>query len=196
MNGLIYGWRFADSRGYFKCGRKQEILETFWITGHSKRKKSAAWVGIPSPLFIGLCLPGLMRPIFFFFFFLQNGSFQVVVGLWQGGCSWLSPALDPGLGGGAVTMVVTVLTAISVVPWLLLPSSLPPVFYHQHLPHESGEASFACAQPPALRPQKPSLVCWHLASQGNILPTYFSISFLKVVLLNDGWPSHGYSRSR
>ena len=123
---------------------------------------------------------------FFFFFFLQSGSFQVVVGLWQGGCSWLSPALDPGLGGGAVTMVVTVLAAISVVPWLLLPSSLPPVFYHQHLPHESGEASFACAQPPALRPQKPSLVCWHLASQGNILPTYFSISFLKVVLLNDG----------
>lgn len=87
-----------------------------------------------------------MRPIFFFF--LQSGSFQVVVGLWQGGCSWLSPALDPGLGGGAVTVVVTVLAAVTVVPWLLLPSSLSSVFYQQHLPHESGEASFACAQSP------------------------------------------------
>lgn len=83
-----------------------------------------------------------------FFFFLQSGSFQVVVGLWQGGCSWLSPALDPGLGGGAVTVVVTVLAAVTVVPWLLLPSSLSSVFYQQHLPHESGEASFACAQSP------------------------------------------------
>lgn len=96
MNGLIYRWRFADSQGYIKCGRKQEILETIWIAGHSKRKKSAAWVGIPAHSLSGSVFVGWWGPIFFFF--LRDGSFQVVVGLWQGGCSWLSPALGPGLG--------------------------------------------------------------------------------------------------
>ena len=99
MNGLIYGWRFADSPGYFKCGRKQEILETFWITGHSKRKKSAAWVGIPSPLFIGLCLPGLMRPIFFFLFFSAEWKFPGCCGAVAGRMLMAEPCPWPRVGG-------------------------------------------------------------------------------------------------
>lgn len=177
MNGLIYRWRFADSQGYIKCGRKQEILATIWIAGHSKRKKSAAWVGIPAHSLSGSVFVGWWGPIFFF----SSCGVEVSRLLW--GCGredahgWALP-LAQGWGrccdrGGYFSCCrhSGPLAAPSFISVL--------VFYRQHLPHESGEASLACAQSSCTPSSEACLVCWHLASPGNILPPYFSRIFLK-----------------
>lgn len=176
MNGLIYRWRFADSRGYIKCGRKQEILETIWIAGHSKRKKSAAWVGIPAHSLSGSVFLGWWGPIFFF---PAEWKFPGCCGAVAGRMLMAEPCPWPRVGGSAVTVVVTVLAAITVVRWLLLPSSLS-WFSTVSISHMRAEKrSLLVPNPPALRPRRPCLICWHLASPGNILPTYFSRIFLK-----------------
>ena len=144
-------------------------------TFQEEEVRSLGWN--PSPQFIGLCLPGLMRPNFFFF--PAGWKFPGCCGAVAGRMLMAEPCPWPRVGGSAVTVVVTVLAAITVVRWLLLPSSLS-WFSTVSISHMRAEKrSLLVPNPPALRPRRPCLICWHLASPGNILPTYFSRIFLK-----------------
>lgn len=114
-----------------------------------------------------------------FVFFPTEWKFPGCCGAVAGRMLMAEPCPWPRVGGSAVTVVVTVLAAITVVRWLLLPSSLS-WFSTVSISHMRAEKrSLLVPNPPALRPRRPCLICWHLASPGNILPTYFSRIFLK-----------------